>query len=123
MLIVHSIKQWGITTIMNRGTMVIWGIIIFIMWGIILLIAYNKRDKVYLSLTADLKDVAIRYINKKNIDLKFNESYKIYISDLEESNYINDDTKIKEYCIDSIVVKKNIIKYSYEFNMKCKDEE
>ena len=123
MLIVHSIKQWGITTIMNRGTMVIWGIIIFIMWGIILLIAYNKRDKVYLSLTADLKDVAIRYINKKNIDLKFNESYKIYISDLEDSNYINDDTKIKEYCIDSIVVKKNIIKYSYEFNMKCKDEE
>ena len=123
MLIVHSIKQWGITTIMNRGTMVIWGIIISIMWGIILLIAYNKRDKVYLSLTADLKDVAIRYINKKNIDLKFNESYKIYISDLEDSNYINDDTKIKEYCIDSIVVKKNIIKYSYEFNMKCKDEE
>ena len=123
MLIVHSIKQWGITTIMNRGTMVIWGIIIFIMWGIILLIAYNKRDKVYLSLTADLKDVAIRYINKKNIDLKFNESYKIYISDLEDSNYINDDTKIKEYCIDRIVVKKNIIKYSYEFNMKCKDEE
>lgn len=103
--------------------MVIWGIIIFIMWGVILAIGYSKRDKVYLSLTADLKDVAVRYINKKNIDLKLNESYKIYISDLEESNYINDDTKIKEYCIDSIVVKRNLIKYSYQFNEDCKNEE
>ena len=108
---------------MNKITLVIWVVIIFIMWGVILSIGFHKQDKVYLQLTADLKDVTNRYINKNNIKIKFNETYKIYISDLEEANYINDDTKIKEYCIDSIVVKKNLINYSYDFNTDCKDKE
>ena len=108
---------------MNKVTMFIWGLIIFILWGVILVIAYTQQDRVYINLTADLQSVTKRYINMKNINLKYNESYKVYIKDLEEANYINDDTKRKEYCIDSIVVTKNFLKYSYEFNKNCKDEE
>lgn len=109
--------------IMNKGTMVIWGLIIFILWGVIIAIAYTKQDKVYNSLTADLKGVTKRYINKNNIDLKFNESYKVFIKDLEESNYINNDKKIKEYCIDSVVVTKNLFNYSYQINTDCDNKE
>ena len=108
---------------MNRVTMFIWGLIIFILWGVIIAIAYTKQDRVYINLTSDLKDVTKRYINKKNINLKYNESYKVYIDDLKEANYINNDEKINEYCIESIVVTKDLFKYSYEFNKDCKNEE
>ena len=103
--------------------MVIWGLIIFGMWGIFLTIAYLNQDKEYINLTADLKSVTKRYINKNNIDLKYNESYKVYIKDLEDNDLIMNDEKIKEYCIDSIVITKDLFKYSYEFNKDCKSEE
>lgn len=108
---------------MNKVTMFIWGLLIFSLWAIIIAIAYKEQDKEYINLTNDLKLVADRYIEKNNIDIKYNESYKIYIEELKESNYINDDTKIKKYCVDSIVVRKKLIKYSYKFNIECKDEE
>ena len=108
---------------MNRVTMVIWGLIIFTLWGVILVIAYKEQDRTYINLTADLKDVAKRYINKKNIDLKINESYKVYINDLEEENYINSDENIEKYCIESIVITKDLFKYSYQINKDCNNKE
>ena len=109
--------------IMNKGTMVIWGLIIFILWGVIIAIAYTKQDKTYINLSADLKSVTKRYIEKSNIDLKLNESYKVFINDLEESNYINDKKKIEEYCIDSVVITKNLFNYSYQINSDCNNKE
>ena len=108
---------------MNRWTMVIWGTMIFILWGVILFIAYKEQDRDYIKLTADLKEVTQRYINKNKIDLGYNDSYKVYINELKESNYIMDDSKIEEYCIDSIVITKGLIKDSFVFNKECKDEE
>lgn len=109
--------------IMNKVTMFIWGFSIFALWGVIILIAYKNQDREYINLAADLKDITKVYINKKNIDLKYNESYKVYIKDLEEANYINDKTKIDDYCIDSIVITKDLFDYKYTINNDCKDKE
>lgn len=107
----------------NRIVMVLWGLIIFGMWGIIITIAYKQKDLEYESLASDLKKAASIYIKRKDIKLSLNESYKIYIDDLKNENFINNDEKIKDYCIDSIVVSKDIFNYSYEINKECKSEE
>jgi len=111
---------------MNKITMAIWGAIIFILWGLIIFIAYQEKlkgqDDVLDKIKAELKTVTARYIDKNNIDLDYNESYKVFIDDLKESNYIKDENKIKEYCIDSIVYTKGLIKDDYLFNIECKEE-
>ena len=107
---------------MNKATMIIWGMLIFLLWSIFLLIAYNEQDKEYMKLESDLKYVTARYLDKKNIKLDINETYKVFITDLEEEHLINDDTKIKEYCVDNIVVTRNIFRNSYLINKECKEE-
>ena len=108
---------------MNKFVMLIWGLIIVCLWTVIIAIAYKDQDRDFINLGAELKEVGIRYLDKKNINLKTNESYKIYMSDLEEENYIKTDEKIKEYCVDSIVITKDLFKYSYKINTECKNEE
>ena len=109
---------------MNKFTMVIWGLLIFSLWGVILLIAYKQRDTEYLEFENNMKKTVEVYIKKKKIDLKFNESTKIYIKDLIEEEYIKeDDENIKKYCVDSVVIYKGLLKTDYQLNMDCGSEE
>ena len=109
--------------IMNRIVMVIWGLIVFMMFGIILMIGYKKQDKVFLELSANLETATKRYVKNKNIELKFNESSKIYVKDLIEEEYIEYDEDIEKYCIDSVIVTKGLLHDKYEVNENCEDKE
>ena len=75
-----------------------------------------------MKLEKDLRYVTARYLDKKDIDLKINESYKVFITDLETEHLINDDTKIKEYCVDSIVVTRNLLSNSYLIIQECNED-
>ena len=109
--------------IMNKLTMFIWGLIIFMMFGIILVIGYKKQDKVFLELSASLEGATKRYIENKKIDLKFNESSKIYLEDLINEEYIEYDKDMDKYCIDSVIVTKGLLRNDYKIDTDCKDKE
>lgn len=106
---------------MNKYRMFIWGLIIFSLWTIILLIGYKKQDRTYIKLANTIEKASKLYVKENNIDLKLNESVKIYIIDLYESNYLKKDNNIDKYCIDSVVVTKDIINYDYKINKECKE--
>ena len=109
--------------IMNKLTMFIWGLLIFALWGVILFIAYKQRDTDYIELNDTLKIVAKTYVKEKNIELKFNESSKIFIKDLIEENYLEEDKKIEKYCVDSIIIHKGIFGLDYKLNEDCSTNE
>ena len=105
---------------MNKVTMFVWGFIIFTIWGVILFLGFKNQDKDYINLTNDLKKASTQYLKNNNINLGFNETYKIYTEDLIKDEYTNDEEKIEEYCIDSIAVSKGLIINDYKFNKECK---
>ena len=107
---------------MNRITMAVWGLTIFAMCFLILAIGF-KQDKDYAHLTSSLKDVTEKYIKDNNISIKLNNSSIVLVSDLINEEYIEEDEKIDEYCIKSVVVTKRIFGYKYEMNIDCKKEE
>lgn len=107
--------------IMNRVTMFIWGLIVFSIWGVILFLGFKNQDKEYINLTNDLKKATTQYLKKNNIRLKFNETYKVYVDDLVSEEYIDEEDKLEEYCIDSVAVSKGLILNDYEFNKECKE--
>ena len=106
---------------MNKFTMFIWGTIIFFLWAVILFIGYKKQDRTYIKLTNNIQNASIQYIKNNSIDLKLNESVKIYIVDLYKDELLKKDKNIEKYCIDSIVVSKDIFKYNYIINKECKE--
>ena len=99
---------------MNKFTMFIWGLLIFALWGVILLIAYKQRDTDYIEINNELKKVSEKYVSDKKIKIKFNESSKIYIKDLLEEEYIEEDKRIDDYCIDSVIVHKGLFGLDYQ---------
>lgn len=103
--------------------MVVWGLTIFAMCGLILAIGYKTQDKEYLSLTSDLKEVATKYVKDKKISIKFNESSVVFVKDLINEEYIDDNKKIDEYCIKSVVLRKTLFSYKYTINIDCEKEE
>ena len=82
--------------IMNRVTMFIWGLIVFSIWGVILFLGFKNQDKEYINLTIDLKKATTQ-------------------------EYIDEEDKLEEYCIDSVAVSKGLILNDYEFNKECKE--
>lgn len=108
--------------IMNKTIMFFWGLIIFAICGYILFLGYNMKDKEYAAVTAQLKEASLAYAKDKNIELKFNESIKIFIDDLIDNEYIKDDELLDKYCIDSIVIQRGLIEDEYTFNIDCKKE-
>ncbi len=108
---------------MNKVTMFIWGLVIFSLWGVILFIAYQKQDKVFIDLSSNLKYAGKLYVKENKINLKFNESSKIFIEDLIEDEFIKDSEELKEYCIDSVIVHKGIFGYEYKVNVDCSNKE
>ena len=79
------------------------------------------KDKEYIAVTSQLKEASLTYIKDKNMNLKINESVKIFIDDLVNDNYIKEDELLDKYCIDSIVVSRGLLKDDYVFNKDCKD--
>ena len=108
---------------MNKFTMVIWGFTIFALVFVILIIGFNKQDKDYNRLTTDLRVVAKKYIKDKDIKLGINESSVIFINDLIEENYLEEDEMINKYCIKSIVVQREIFRNIFKFNIECEKVE
>ena len=104
---------------MNKVTMFIWGFLVLSLWAIIILIAYKQRDTDYIELNNNLKNVASFYVKNHKIELKFNESSKIFIKDLIEDEYIKEDDNYKKYCIDSIIVHRGIFGLEYKLNEDC----
>ena len=106
---------------MNKFVMFIWGFSIFALWSIILLIAYKKQDRDYIKLANSIEKASVLYMENNNIDLKINESIKIFMDDLYKDDYLKKDDKMEKYCIDSIVVSKDFFKYNYSINKECKE--
>lgn len=106
---------------MNKFTMAIWGLLVFSIWGVILFIGFKKQDREYINLTNDLKKATLAYMKDNNIDLKLNETIKVYVEDLITSDYIAEDDIDQKYCIDSVAVSGGFIFNNYKFNKECKE--
>lgn len=108
--------------IMNKTIMFFWGLIIFVICGYILFLGYNMKDKEYEAVTSQLKEASLAYAKDKNIELKFNESVKIFIDDLINDEYIKDDELLDKYCIDSVIIQRGLIQDDYIFTKDCDKE-
>ena len=105
---------------MNKLFMFVWVVCICSIWGVILFIGFKDKDKEYENLTTNLKQASTVYMKDKNIDLKLNDSIKIFVDDLIKDNYIKEDEINKDYCVDSIVVSRDFFNYDYKINKECK---
>ena len=105
--------------------MILWAFIITLLLSIILVIGYQKKDNDYLKFAASLQNTTKKYIASNHIKTGINNRTLVFVKELLDSNYINeeDSEKIKEYCIKSIVYEKGLFKDNYEFIKECENEE
>ena len=106
---------------MNRIVMVIWGLVIVSMCTLIYMIGYKQQDLDYLSIAKELKKAGETYANDNRLSLttKIGNSSIIYIDDLLKGQYIKEDEKIQDYCIEGVVYSNNLIKDSYTIKQNC----
>ena len=103
---------------MNKGVMVIWGILIFSIWGVILYIGFSKMDKEEIKIDRSVVSAVKRYVKEKNINPNISESIKIFSNDLIEEEYI-DKEEIEKECIESVIFSYGILKDKVTINKDC----
>ena len=105
--------------------MFLWTFIVFLMLGTILFIGLQKRDKVYLDLSSSLEQITKKYVYKNNSSIKINDKKIVFIEELIDNNYIDEDIKknIDKYCIKSIVYTKGLLDDKYTINKECESKE
>ena len=109
--------------IMNKVTMVIWGLIIFALCFVILMLGFKQKQTDYYIYTTSLKDAGKQYVKDFGIEPKIGDSIIIKIDDLIDGQYIKEDEKLEKYCIEGIVYTKGIISGSYSLKQSCEVKE
>jgi hypothetical protein len=102
------------------------GIIVFALCSIVLFLGLKEKKTDFNVYTADIKLAAKEYINDNYIKPKISKSYIVKIEDLINGRYIEEDEKLKEYCIIGVVYTNNLIKDTYSVQQNCdefKDQE
>lgn len=107
---------------MNKIVMVVWGICIVGLFTLILLIGYKEQDKDYINFQNELKKASEKYIYDNRLKTKLGSSIIVYIDDLIKGQYIEENDKIDEYCIEGIVYTNNLLKDTYTFKTNCEDK-
>ena len=107
---------------MNKIVMVIWGLVIVGLCTLIFMIGYNKQDRDYINYVSELKKAGKSYVNDNRISIKVGDSIIIYIDDLIKNQYIKEDKKIEEYCIEGIVYSNELLIDNYSIKKNCEDK-
>ena len=105
---------------MNRIVMVIWGLIIVMLCALLLLIGYKERDTEYIDFQNSLKNATKLYIKDNGLSSK---NQLVFIKDLVENNYFNDEKDIKKYCAESVLYNETLIKDEFIINKNCESGE
>jgi hypothetical protein len=108
---------------MNKIVMVVWGLVIFSLCGLILLIGFKNQDREYIKYIDVVKTAGKSYIKDNRITTKLGDSYIINIDELVNGQYIEDDEKIKAYCIEGVVYTNTFLMDSYTVRTNCEDKE
>jgi len=107
---------------MNKVVMFIWGLIIFGMCSVILMIGYKEQDRDYIKLTKELKQAGQLYIKDNRISASIGDSVVINIDDLIKGQYIEEDKKIEDYCIEGVIFSNRILFDNYDIKINCKNK-
>ena len=108
---------------MNKFVMVIWGLAVASIFVLIFMIGYKEQDRDYINLSNELKVASKTYIKDNRLSASLGGSIIVYIDDLINGNYIEENDKIEEYCIEGIVYTNNLLKDSYTLRVNCEDKE
>ena len=108
---------------MNKVVMFVWGLVIVGMCTVILMIGYKEQDRDFLKISKELKASAKAYVHDNRIDIKIGDSTIIYVDDLIKGQYVEENEKIKEYCIEGIVYSNRIFIDEYKVNINCNNKE
>lgn len=104
---------------MNKVVMFIWGLVIVGLCTVILMIGYKEQDRDYLKLTKEIKTAAKEYVKDNRANVKTGDSIIIYINDLISGQYVEENDKIKKYCIEGVVYSNHIFIDDYEVKINC----
>lgn len=108
---------------MNKIVMVVWGLAVFGILTLIFMIGYKEQDRDYINLSKELETASKIYIKDNRLSASLGSSVIVYIDDLINGQYIEENDKIKEYCIEGIVYTNHLIKDSYTLRLNCEDKE
>lgn len=107
---------------MNKVVMFIWGLVIVGLCTVIFMIGYKEQDREFINFTKELKLAASTYVKDNRITAKTGDSVIIYIDDLIKGQYIDEDDKIKEYCIEGVIYSKQLFSNKYDIKINCNNE-
>ena len=107
---------------MNKVVMVVWGLVIFALCTLIFMIGYKKQDRVLINLTNELTSSSKQYVKDNRITTNIGESKIIYIDDLIKGNYIQDNDKIEEYCIEGVIYSRTLLTTTYTLKINCENK-
>ena len=106
---------------MNKISMFIQGIAVFALCSIVLFLGLKQKNTEFNVYTSSIKDAAKEYVHDNGINPKISKSHIIKIEELIDGRYIEDDEKLKEYCIVEVVYTKGLIKDTYSVNQNCEE--
>lgn len=104
---------------MNKVVMFIWGLVIVGLCTVIFMIGYKEQDRDYISLSKELKTAGKSYVKDNRISTKIGDSVIIYVDDLIKGQYINENDKINDYCIEGVVYLNRIFIDEYDIKINC----
>ncbi len=99
--------------------MFVWGMVIVLMCTLIFMIGYKQQDRDYINLSKELKQAGKTYVHDNRISPKLGSSVIIYIDDLINGQYIKEDEKLKEYCVEGVVYSNELFIDSYSIRKNC----
>ena len=107
---------------MNKVVMFIWGLVIVGMCTVILMIGYKEQDRDYNKLSKELKIAGKEYIKDNRVSVKIGDSTVIYIDDLIKGQYIGENEKIEEYCIEGVIYSNKVLIDGYDLKINCENK-
>ena len=99
--------------------MTVWISLIVLICGMLLILGYNLEDN---KIQREVKSAANNYIKDNNMTLSFGSASIVYLDELFEYKYLEDDDKYIDKCINSVVVTKGLILDDYQINILCEEE-
>ena len=108
---------------MNKIVMFIWGLVIVGMCTVIFMIGYKDQDRDFNKLSKELKIAGQEYVKDNRLSVKMGDSVIIYIDDLIKGQYIIENEKIEEYCIEGVVYSNKVLKDQYDIKINCNKKE
>ena len=104
---------------MNKVVMVIWGLVMVGLCTLVFMIGYKEQDREYIKLTKELKSATQAYVKDNRITGKIGDSIIIYIDDLKAGQYVGDNDKIDEYCIEGVIYTNSLLIDKYDMKINC----